>query len=88
MIVYPDVARLIQIAWEFGPNGNISLEQLNRKLVILLMVDSAARPGDIWRLNISSVGKYRQIEFVGDSEVRIRYFSKSAQLDKNAQLCA
>jgi integrase len=74
MIVYPDVARLIQIAWEFGPNGNINLEQLKRKLVILLMVDSAARPSDIWRLNISSVGKYRQIEFVGDSEVRIRYF--------------
>ncbi len=23
IIVYPDVARLIQIAWEFGPNGNV-----------------------------------------------------------------
>jgi hypothetical protein len=32
MIVYSDVARLIQIAWEFGPNGNINLEQLKRKL--------------------------------------------------------
>jgi hypothetical protein len=48
MIVYPDVARLIQIAWEFGPNDNISVEQLKRKLVILLMVDTAARPSDIW----------------------------------------
>ena len=74
MIVYPDVARLIQIAWEFGPNGNISLEQLKRKLVILLLVDTAARPSDIWRLNCTVVGKYRQIEFLGESDVRIRYY--------------
>ncbi len=74
MITYPDVARLIQIAWEFGPNGNISLEQLKRKLVILLLVDTAARPSDIWRLNSTSVGKYRQIEFLDDSDVRIRYY--------------
>jgi hypothetical protein len=47
MLAYPDVARLIQVAWEFGPNANISLEQLKRKLVILLMVDTAARPSDI-----------------------------------------
>jgi hypothetical protein len=74
MIVYPDVARLIQIAWQFGPNANISLEQLKRKLVILLMVDTAARPSDLWRLYCTTVGKYRQIEFVGESEARIRYF--------------
>ena len=74
MVTYPDVARLIQIAWEFGPNGNISLEQLKRKLVILLLVDTAARPSDIWRLNNTSVGKYRQIEFLGESDVRIRYY--------------
>jgi hypothetical protein len=24
MVVYPDVIQLIQIAWEFGPNGNVS----------------------------------------------------------------
>jgi hypothetical protein len=52
MLAYPDVARLIQVAWEFGPNANIGLEQLKRKLVILLMVDTAARPSDIWRLFI------------------------------------
>ena len=57
MLVYPDVARLIQMAWEFGPNGNISLEQLKRKLV-----------------NCTVVGKYRQIEFLGESDVRIRYY--------------
>ena len=74
MIVYPDVARLIQIAWEFGPNGNLGLEQLKRKLVILLMVDTAARPSDIWRLFRTTVGKYRQIEFVGEADLRIRYY--------------
>jgi hypothetical protein len=74
MLVYPDVARLIQIAWEFGPNGNINLEQLKRKLLILLMVDTAARPSDVWRLNATVVGKYRQIEFVGDRDARIRYY--------------
>ena len=74
MIIYPDVARLIQIAWEFGPNASLNLEQLKRKLVILLMVDTAARPSDIWRLNSTLVGKYRQIEFVGNSDARIRYY--------------
>jgi hypothetical protein len=74
MEAYPDVARLIQVAWEFGPNANISVEQLKRKLVILLMVDSAARPSDIWRLNRTLEGKYRQIEFVGETDVRIRYY--------------
>jgi hypothetical protein len=74
MIIYPDVARLIQIAWQFGPNANIDLAQLKRKLVIFLMVDTAARPSDLWRLYCTTVGKYRQIEFVGESEVRIRYF--------------
>ena len=74
MITYPDVARLIQIAWAAGPNDNLSLDQLKRKLVILLMVDTAARPSDLWRLYRTTVGKYRQIEFVGESDVRIRYF--------------
>jgi hypothetical protein len=74
MITYPDVARLIQVAWEIGPNGNISLEELKRKLVILLMVDTAARPSDLWRLFTTRVGKYRQIEFMGERDVRIRYF--------------
>jgi hypothetical protein len=74
MITYPDVARLIQIAWAAGPNGNLSLDQLKRKLVLLLMVDTAARPSDLWRLYRTTVGKYRQIEFMGASDVRIRYF--------------
>ena len=74
MLIYPDVARLIQIAWEFGPNASLNLEQLKRKLVILLMVDTAARPSDLWRLNGTLVGKYRQIEFLGDSDARIRYY--------------
>jgi len=74
MMVYPDVARLIQVAWELGPNANLGLEQLKRKLVILLMVDTAARPSDIWRLYRTTTGKYRQIEFVGDSDVKLRYY--------------
>jgi hypothetical protein len=74
MLIYPDVARLIQIAWEFGHNASLNLEQLKRKLVILLMVDTAARPSDIWRLNSTLVGKYRQIEFVGNCDARIRYY--------------
>ncbi len=47
---YPDVARRIQIAWEFGPSDSISLERLKRKWGILLMGDTAARPIDLWRL--------------------------------------
>jgi hypothetical protein len=74
MVIYPDVARLIQIAWEMGPNANLSLDQLKRKLVILLMVDTAARPSDIWRLNRTMIGKYRQIEFLGERDVQLRYF--------------
>lgn len=74
MITYPDVARLIQVAWEFGPNGNLSLDELKRKLVVLLMVDTAARPSDLWRLYTTMAGKYRQIEFMGERDVRIRYF--------------
>ncbi len=62
------------MAWEFGPNANISLEQLKRKLVILLMVDTAARPSDIWRLFRNLTGKYRQIEFLGQTDVRVRYY--------------
>jgi hypothetical protein len=65
------VAKLIQIAWEFGPNGNLGLEALKRKLVILLMVDTAARPSDIWRLYRTIVGKYSQIEFLGETDVQI-----------------
>ena len=74
MVTYPDVARLIQVAWEMGPNTNLNLDQLKRKLVILLMVDTAARPSDIWRLNRTLIGKYRQIEFLGDRDVQLRYF--------------
>jgi hypothetical protein len=74
MPTYPDLARLIQTAWEFGPNANLSLDQLKHKLVILLMVDTAARPSNIWRLYQTRVGKYRQIEFLGETDVRIRYF--------------
>ena len=71
MVTYPDVARLIQVAWEMGPDANLSLDQLKRKLVILLMVDTAARPSDIWRLNRTMLGKYRQIEFLGERDVQL-----------------
>jgi hypothetical protein len=72
MMVYPEVALLIQVAWELGLNANLGLEQLKRKLVILLMGDTAARPSDIWRLYRTTTGKYRQIGFVGDSDVKLR----------------
>ncbi len=35
MVVYPDVVKLIQIAWEFGPNDNLDMDLLKRKLVII-----------------------------------------------------
>jgi hypothetical protein len=54
MVIYPDVAKLIQIAWEFGPNDNLGLEALKH----------------IWRLYRTAYGKYRQIEFVGHIQIR------------------
>ena len=38
------------------------------------MIDTAARSSDIWRLNCTSVGKYRQIEFLRNGDARVRYF--------------
>jgi hypothetical protein len=65
---------MIQIAWDLGPDDSISLEQLKQKLGILLMGDTAVRPSDLWRLYATIEGKDRQIEFIGDSDVRVRYF--------------
>ncbi len=47
---YHDVAALFQEAWDFGPNECLCEGNLKVKLIILLMVDSAARPSDIHRL--------------------------------------
>ncbi len=44
---YVDVARLFEEAWSFGPNDNRHLQD---KLVLLLMVDMAARPSDLKQL--------------------------------------
>jgi hypothetical protein len=39
---YHDVLALFQEAWEFGPNDNLCEGHLKEKLIILLMVDTAA----------------------------------------------
>jgi hypothetical protein len=83
MPTYPDVARLIQTAWEFGPNANLSLDQLKHKLVILLMVDTAARPSDIWRLYRTRVEKYRQIATFGDLLARRTFTSATSGRKKS-----
>jgi hypothetical protein len=44
---YYDVAALFQEAWDFGPNDCHCEGNLKEKLIILLIVDSAARPSDI-----------------------------------------
>ena len=73
----PDVAHLIGEAWAYGPNSSLSLGHLKEKLVILLAVDTAARPSDITRLYRSFDGPLAQIVFHragGRDAMRIRYF--------------
>jgi hypothetical protein len=70
---YHDVTALIQEAWAFGPNECLCEGNLKEKLIILLMVDSAARPSDIHRLFRTTQGRNSQIRFEGN-DMFIRYF--------------
>lgn len=70
---YEDVARLYEEAWSFGPNDALCNRHLQDKLVLLLMVDTAARPSDIKQLYRVTEGAQRQIIFNG-KDMMIRYF--------------
>ena len=70
---YHDVTALFQEAWDFGPNECLCEGSLKEKLIILLMVDSAARPSDIHRLFRTTQGRNSQIRFEGN-DMFIRYF--------------
>ena len=70
---YHDVAALFQEAWEFGPNECLCEGHLKEKLLILLMVDTAARPSDIHRLFRTMQGRNSQIRFEAN-DMFIRYF--------------
>ena len=70
---YHDVTALFQEAWDFGPNECLCEGNLKEKLIILLMVDSAARPSDIHRLFRTTQGRNAQIRFEGN-DMFIRYF--------------
>jgi hypothetical protein len=60
-----DVAALYQEAWDFGPNEALYEGHLKEKLLILLMVDTAARPSGIHRLFRTTKGCNAQIRFEG-----------------------
>ena len=70
---YHDVSALYQEAWDFGPNEALCEGHLKEKLIILLMVDTAARPSDIHRLFRTTKGRNAQIRFE-DKDLFVRYF--------------
>jgi hypothetical protein len=70
---YHDVSALIQEAWDFGPNEGLCEGHLKEKLIILLMVDTAARPSDIHRLFRTLTGRHAQIRFEA-KDMFVRYF--------------
>ncbi len=47
---YGDVARLYEEAWSFGPNDALCNRHLQDELVLLLMLDTEARPSDVQNL--------------------------------------
>ena len=71
--IYADVARLLQDAWLFGPDEALGLRHLQEKCIIILIVDTAARPSDLARLYRSMEGRHAQIRYKGD-DVELRYF--------------
>jgi hypothetical protein len=76
---YHDVAALYQEAWDFGPNEALCEEHLKEKLLILLMIDTAARPSDIHRLFRTTKGRNAQIRFES-KDLFVRYF-RSKEVD-------
>jgi hypothetical protein len=68
-----DVALLHSQCWLCKPNSSLSDGLLKEKLVALLMLDSACRPSDMWRLNRVMSGRHQQIK-IDDKAMEIRYF--------------
>ena len=72
-----DVVRLLQEAFAYGPNEALGLGHLKEKLIVCLMVDTAARPSDLHRLYRSLSGRNSQIRFFerdGRKGMEVRYF--------------
>jgi hypothetical protein len=63
---YHDVAVMIQEAWQYGPNAALGLGFLKEKLIILLMVDCAARPSDLGCIYRILEGRHAMIRFEGN----------------------
>jgi hypothetical protein len=70
---YEDVTKLFQEAWLFGPNEALCLGHLKEKLLLLLVVDLAARPSDLMCIYRIMSGRHAQIKFEGD-DMLLRYF--------------
>ena len=72
-----DVVLLLQEAFAYGPNEALGLGHLKEKLLVCLMVDTAARPSDLHRLYRILSGRNSQIRFFdrdGKKGMEIRYF--------------
>ena len=72
-----DVVLLLQEAFLYGPAEALCLGHLKEKVLLSLIVDTAARPSDLHRLYRTTEGRHRQIEFFsehGSDGMRIRYF--------------
>ena len=70
---YEDVTKLFEEAWRFGPNEASCLGHLKEKLLLLLVVDLAARPSDLMCIYRIMSGRHAQIKFEGD-DMLLRYF--------------
>jgi hypothetical protein len=58
-----DLVQLSQVACMHGPNEALGLGHLKEKMVLCLVVDSAARPGDVHRLFRIYEGRNKKIDF-------------------------
>ena len=72
-----DVVLLLEEVFAYGPNEALCLGHLKEKLILSLMVDTAARPSDLHRLFRILKGDYTQIRFFtrnGNEGMDVRYF--------------
>jgi hypothetical protein len=70
---YHDVSSVYQEGWAFGPNDGLCEGHLKENLILLLMVDTAARLSDIHRLFRTMTGRHSQIRYEG-RDLMVRYF--------------
>jgi hypothetical protein len=70
---YEDLARLYEEVWRFGPNSALCLGHLKEKLLLLLIMDLAARPSDLMCIYRILSGRHSQIRFEG-KDMSLRYF--------------